>query len=935
MNVCPIHVGRERELAVLTDALERGGLVLVAGEAGIGKSRLLREFATLASADAHPVVWGRPEVVTAPGPYSVVVDLLDDLASILRKGAPAARELADSLAGSVAGGEPPARQIAARLRALFGNLAQRPVIVIEDLHASDELSQAVVAHLARSAPDDGVLLIASYRPEDARAESMARLLDVLHRDHIATQLDLEPLDADALHAMLEAMWGAAPTDNETEAIARLGEGIPFFIEELAGARGDDDGALPVSITRAVEGRLARLEPEAQAVIRVASLMGGALDPSVIAVVCALDEAVIPRHLIAGVGAGLLTDREGRLVFRHDLVRASVADAIVSVERAEVHAAIAAAIQARHASAIEPHATALARHHTEAGRADVAAQWWVIAGRRALAAAALEEASRAFAAARAGAVGDGVLEAMQGEAELKVRLVEWDQAMALFGEIAAAHRAAGDRERAADALSWKARVMLMEQDASAIAVLDEALALVEDEPDSHLYARLVIERGHALTRVLEDPIAGEPVLVEGLRRAEKVGDVALRAQALEGLAWVAELQGRATDARRLGDEACAIAAASGNDELIGKAYTDQALRLALRGLCSEGLAHLDTARTHLAKGFGGPSLGTLDHLRAWILWRMGMPAEAERFAARLETTRWARVYGRTVRAWAAVERGAVDTARAITAGWWDDLGGSDAREAALGSLGSAQGPSAESALALLADLVASVATGEVDEETLTATQGYARMCAPGNGDIASLTAIMHARAMVNAGRSDDAEAVLDQIEPTAAQYPLHAASLLEVRGLARTDAAILQEAAEAYERAENVSDRARCLRALGILLADAGETDRGIAALKQALTLAMAGGAVAEANRCESALRDRGVRPRAGRPKGSTKRRRELTGREEEIVALLSAGATNNEIAARLFLSERTVEDHISNALRRLGLPGRPALVAWAVKQGLV
>jgi len=84
VNVCPVIVGRDAEMYALIASLAEGGLVLVAGEAGIGKSRLLREFAVRAEEAGHTVVWGRPESVGGAGPYSLILDLLDDVASVAR-----------------------------------------------------------------------------------------------------------------------------------------------------------------------------------------------------------------------------------------------------------------------------------------------------------------------------------------------------------------------------------------------------------------------------------------------------------------------------------------------------------------------------------------------------------------------------------------------------------------------------------------------------------------------------------------------------------------------------------------------------------------------------------------------------------------------------------------------------------------------------------
>src|SRR5690242_15543731 len=167
-------------MEALIASMGEGGLVLVAGEAGIGKSRLLREFATRAEEAGRTVVWGRPDSVSGPGPYSLILDLLDDVASVGRSGADDARDLAESLTQPTSKGtEPPARKIAARVRGILSQLGTRPVVMVEDLQGADELSHAVLAHLARSARDDGVVIVATYRTEEANTDPLGRLLDIV------------------------------------------------------------------------------------------------------------------------------------------------------------------------------------------------------------------------------------------------------------------------------------------------------------------------------------------------------------------------------------------------------------------------------------------------------------------------------------------------------------------------------------------------------------------------------------------------------------------------------------------------------------------------------------------------------------------------------------------------------------------------------------
>jgi DNA-binding CsgD family transcriptional regulator len=930
VSLCPVLIGRQEELGALTAALGTGGLVLVAGEAGIGKSRLLREAAAVATDAGHAVVWARPEVVSAPGPYSVIVDLIEEIAAGSVQARGEAAELAASLAG--ASGELAARHVAARVRGVIGALGARPVLMIEDLHAADELSQAVIAHLARSAYEDGVLLVGTYRPEEATAGGLARMLDVLQRDRLVTQIELRPLEHESLVEMVAAMWGRPPTSDELATIERLGEGIPLFIEELATAAPAPGMSVPTSIALGVAARLERLDPAAGSLMKIASLMIGAIDPAVIELVADESQDVILQSLVHAVAAGVLTDREGRLVFRHALVREAIAASIVSVQRVELHRRIAAAIERHHASDLAPHAFTVAQHLAAGDRSEEAARWWLLAGRRALDVGAFEEAERCIAAARASASDALSIEAMECESTLQMRHANWPVAATLLESAIKERRTQGPSFEEASSVAKLARLYaLMQRREQAIGVLDEAIGLAV--PDSRAHALLLVTKGFVLTRMFEDADAGEPFLREGLMLAEATRNVEARIIALDGLAWAEEFRHSSEEAHRFGEAARRLALELDDDELVVRTHLGYALRLGLRGACTQAIEVLQSARERLtARPLGADTLNWIDHSMAWLMWRMGQPAEAERYASRLEGTRWTREYARLVRAWAVRERGDHELSETIMNSWWEELGGTEHRAASRARPTEIPDPADEAVIAVMADLYLEALREPVAPELIDPARAFAEMCATVTDDIRCLTALTYARALAGVGERTEAASVLSSIEPMASIYPWHRATLLEIRASLEASAEGFAEAAAVFERAENASDRARCLRRQAELLEDRSQA---VEVLKTAASLAREVGAVSEANHAESALRALGVRPRAGRPKGSGIKKGSVSAREEEVVVLLSGGATNAEIGARLFLSERTVRDHIANAQRRLGVSGRPGLVAWAVKQGLI
>ncbi|MFN2613411.1 MAG: AAA family ATPase [Actinomycetota bacterium] len=931
--VCPVLVGRDDEMRTLREAIETGGLVLVGGEAGIGKSRLVRDFADWARARKHPVVWGRAESVSRAGPYSMILDLVEDASVLLHDAAGDARELASLLMKLTAGAEPPARQVSARIRGL---LARAPgvVVALEDLHFADELSLAVVAHLARSAGDDRTLIVATLRPAGPGGP-LSRLLDVVTRDRIATTIDLEPLGRADVASMVTAMWEAEPSDEDLAALEKLGEGVPFFVEELASARAAGQKDVPASIARAVDARLDRLDDEARAVVRAASLMSGALDPAVLALACDIPESRIPAHLITAVRAGLLTDDEGHLVFRHALVRGSIARPIVSVERREMHAKLARGIEVRYAADLAPHASALAEHWTEAGDGERAAGYWVQAGERALGAGALEEAVEAFKAAAASSSGAFKAKAGMGLAEVSMRMRDYAGARKAFLEIAEHAKTRGLADHAARALGRAAGAAFFEYDASGAQLFDDALSLVP--ASSSLAALLQVQKGYALIRFMADRDAAQPLLEGALTRARDQHLIDVEVRALHGLAWVAESDGDLEKASELCAYAYDLASGTEDHEEIAGLSTDRALFAAETGRAAYAFELVEESRQVFVSRLMASQSDHMNHLAAWLLWRRGIAAEAERRAALLETTRFAYMWGRVVRVWAAIERGEEDLAAAILRGWWDEIGDGPLR---LRSMLDPANATTNESYAALAEIVFDAHSGSpIRDEGVASARAFFEG-APPSPDVQALVGRLYAMILVRRGENELAAGVLGRVDEflETHAFPWHKAFVHETRGriaAAKGDASSAshhyRNAVRSFEEAENVGDRARVLRSLA--LATTG--DERAELLRAARALAAEAGASVEQNRIEADLRAAGVRPRAGRPKGSKRAPDELSSREQEVAVLVAAGATNADIAGRLFISERTVEDHIAKATKRLGLNGRAGLATWAAKRGRI
>lgn len=943
MNTCPVLVGRGEELHLFESILGGGGCVLVAGEAGIGKSRLLREFRTLSSALDRGVVWGRPESIARPGPYSLIFDLLDWLASETTGSGAEISDLLDALHRMMEHPEPPARQVAARIRGLLCEFTPPAVALVEDLHLADELSLAVLAHLARASADDGYVMAASFRPEESRSPAFERFLDVLTREGLAEMIELKPLDDTALREMLVAMWSREPTDDELHRLTDQAEGVPFFVEELAAASGELGQGIPPSVARAVSARVGRLSERTRSAVRAAAVVGGPVDVSLMSQLTELPEQELSVCLFEALGSGILVDEGGRLAFRHELVREAISQELNSVQRVGLHDRIANALIARAEDATEAVAKEIAEHLWAAGHPEQAVAYWVEAAERALAVGALEEARRLFQIVLDQPKAQQDARATTGMGMALYRSGEIDAAANWLRQGASLFVSDGRPREAATALWRLASIRAIVEPLEACAILDDALELVPEHTDPNSYVQLLVRKGSVLVRQAQDVQAGAEQLERGLELAESLGLKLLEAEAAEALAWVAEERGDRSVADRLGERACHLAVEGGDGEVILRAHGGQATRLGPRGRGSDALALLETTVDHLVPGFGAFHLAAVNHLRAWILWLMGQPREADRFAARVETTRFAAIYGRIVRVWSAMERGEEWVARSIIDAWWDDLGGAEFRLDCVSSAGDLPDSAMQ---VILAELVLRAALTEAPEhEVLELAARFDDMCRGGRPDNVGLGSTLRARLLLAAGKSAEAERILAVFDEDSriGHYPLRLAAALELRGLMEASrneleqaSSLLRRATELLGEAANGSDRARCLRLLAkVDVAAGGDREAAIRTLRDARDIAIGAGALVQVNLTEAALRALGVRPRAGRPKGSGTPQGMLSAREEEVAILVAVGATNAEIARRLFLSEKTVENHISRAQKRLAVVGRAGLAAWAAKQGLV
>ncbi|MBI3923929.1 MAG: protein kinase [Armatimonadetes bacterium] len=404
----PRLVGREPHLEKILEALDglaarRGGLILVEGPAGSGKSRLLREVAGYVVGTGLPSSWGRAQE-SACVPYLLWRPILEQAtaASLPADLEPFRSALALLLPqlGPVDSGEDPFlkfRLFEGILRLLRTRAAPRGwVLLAEDLHWADPASLELLAYLApQLSPSARLLILASYRPEELAPGSA--LLRVA-----AERLSLGPLSREQVEGMVQSMLGGSLEACSSDFLYREAEGNPLFVVEvLQGLLSDgrlrqEDGGwrvedaqtcpVPSSILQAVGRRLAGLALEELKALRAAAVLGRTFSCATLARLLELSAEQLLDRLEPLRARRVLVEEPAGFSFYHDRVRAVLLDEMPEPERRRLHAAAARALEA---SGEQPETMAfeLAHHYTLSGEPDRAAVHLLQAG---------EAAARAFA-----------------------------------------------------------------------------------------------------------------------------------------------------------------------------------------------------------------------------------------------------------------------------------------------------------------------------------------------------------------------------------------------------------------------------------------------------------------------------------------------------------------------------------------------------------
>jgi len=459
--VCPIVIGRAPQLDALRQLIDtasggHGQTLLISGEAGVGKSRLVAEVKQYTAARNVLLLQGAcfPQDVACP--YAPLLDLLrarfasQAPQTIAADVGPFARDLAlllpdlvplpADLAPLVLDPEQQRRRLfEALVHCLIRRVAPQPtVLIVEDLHWSDEGSLDFLLYLVRHAADQPLLLIATYR-SDELSPGLQRWLAGLDRASSTYELSLAPLTRDEVALMLRAIFALSrPVRVEfLDAIYALSEGNPFYIEELLKslvAAGDifyADGGwdrksmqelrIPRTLHEAVRQRVAQLSTDTHNVVILAAAVGRRFDFALLQRLAQIGEDELLRLIKELIAAQLVVEESAeQFAFRHALTRQAIEAELLVRERTALHHRIAEMSEQIYASALERHVVDLAYHSYEAGMWESALDYGQRAGERAQALgapyAAIEQFTRALdAAGKLAATPDPALYLARGSA----------------------------------------------------------------------------------------------------------------------------------------------------------------------------------------------------------------------------------------------------------------------------------------------------------------------------------------------------------------------------------------------------------------------------------------------------------------------------------------------------------------------------------------
>lgn len=940
-------VGREADLAVLRDALKRTrnaepSTVLVGGEAGVGKTRLVEEFCRVATAEGARVLTGQCLELGEEGlpfaPFAAALrrlvhtdgpEVLDgreqDFARLLPELGPPPPE---------AVGEARRGYLFELVAALFDRLAERQplVLVIEDLHWADRSTRDLIGFLIRSARLPHVLLLATYRTDELhRGHPLRPFLAELDRVRGVQRADLDRLDRDGTAEMLTHLLGAEPEPRTVDAVHERAQGNPFFIEQFAASADPTCCDIPHSLRDLLLSRVDQLSDAAQRVLRMAAVGGTEFGHELLSRVAGIDEADLESALRAVVAAQLIAfDADGGYEFRHALVREAVHDDLLPGEHARLHARYAEAVEA------EPHLVAMGR-----APAEIAHHWYQA-----------HDYPKALVAAHRAAQAAGRRYAYAEQARLLERVLElWEQVPEAAQLLGASHLDlleetglvaidAGDHQRAlkltkaaladldveaepvraARLLVRRSKLLYNAGTSDGATEAREAYRLLRAAPPSQERVTLIADVAYALGGV-DDEEAGR-VAEEAIAAAREVGDVSAQVSAtitygqvcggrLSAVEALPAMQAAAVRARETGDlPNLARALVNVSDTLFELGRYEESAATA-----AEGVPYADRVGVHRTTGV----FLLANHAEA--LMALGRWDEADARcaeAARLDppgtlALPWMRL--RTALRLARGHEGAEPLAHRAIAFLGRPFLHRENKLSLLELRISLARHTGDPAAALTA------ARAAVEEPTLAdrPRYGWPLLAVAATAAAESADDQLAARIRQLAG-------TMPQRHPSDRAYAAQLAATLTGRPQ------LWREAVAAWRADGQRYPLAVALLGLATAAAGAGDRPGAAEAVEEVAAVAGALGARPLAEAADTLARRIGLRSAAHPAVTGTET---LTDREREVLRLVAEGLSNSGIAKQLYISPKTASVHVSRIIAKLAVASRGEAAAVAHRLGLL
>jgi predicted ATPase/DNA-binding SARP family transcriptional activator len=599
-------VGREPELEQLGAAWARaarapvrGGLVLMGGEAGVGKTRLSAELARQAEGEGARVLWGAT-TLAEPVPYQAVAGALRSalpLLAVLEIGPVwlaaiaalipefrARRPDLPMLPALESDREQP-RLFEAVARALAALALPRPVLLIlEDLHWAGAATMALLEFLARRVPQHALLIVANFRDEQTpRTHPLRELRRRLQREDLVSLMTVGRLSPEAVSSLVALVPRLAAAKGDMAArLYAESEGNPLFlgerIRDLLESGQPDVTRAPLSIEVIIASRLKRLSDQGQMLAEIAAVAGPAFDVELLAQVAGWGEDQVLHGLGELLDHQLLREIGGRqrsdYAFTHHLIQAAVYAGIPDGDRRRRHQRVGQIMEEIHASRLDAIAAELALHFDRGQAPQQAAKYYLRASQRALSVSAAEEAvahlTRGLELAIDGRLRFDLLALSETIHARRGQRAEQSAALALLDEAA---QALGDAELICEVLRRQIRLAQAVGERSAEAKLIADLSARAATPRWHAEA-LQAEATHAL--LLSQFEQARPLTERALVLWESLEDASGQVECCALLAEAAVLQGQFGGAQMWLSQATVLAGSQSNPSLVVRALRSAAM-----------------------------------------------------------------------------------------------------------------------------------------------------------------------------------------------------------------------------------------------------------------------------------------------------------------------------------------------------------------------